>query len=230
MADTPARNRVGPDAPVITIDGPTASGKGTIAEGVARALGWHVLDSGALYRLLAHQALARGIDLDDGEALGALAAALVVEHGDHGLLLDGQPVGDAIRAETVGAAASRIAALAPVRAALLAQQRGAQRPPGLVADGRDMGTVVFPQAGLKVFLTASAASRAQRRHKQLIEKGFSARLSDLLRDLEERDARDVSREHAPLRAAEGAVTIDSTHLDIDATVNEVLVAWRRRAG
>ena len=230
MADTPARNRVGPDAPVITIDGPTASGKGTIAEGVARALGWHVLDSGALYRLLAHQALARGIDLDDGEALGALAAALVVEHGDHGLLLDGQPVGDAIRAETVGAAASRIAALAPVRAALLAQQRGAQRPPGLVADGRDMGTVVFPQAGLKVFLTASAASRAQRRHKQLIEKGFSAKLSDLLRDLEERDARDVSREHAPLRAAEGAVTIDSTHLDIDATVNEVLVAWRRRAG
>ena len=189
-----------------------------------------MLDSGALYRLLAHQALARGIDLDDGEALGALAAALVVEHGDHGLLLDGQPVGDAIRAETVGAAASRIAALAPVRAALLAQQRGAQRPPGLVADGRDMGTVVFPQAGLKVFLTASAASRAQRRHKQLIEKGFSAKLSDLLRDLEERDARDVSREHAPLRAAEGAVTIDSTHLDIDATVNEVLVAWRRRAG
>ena len=230
MADTLTRTRVRPDAPVITIDGPTASGKGTIAEGVARVLGWHVLGSGALYRLLAREALARGIHLDDGEGLGMLAAALVVEHGDHGLLLDGHPVGDAIRAEAVGRAASRIAALAPVRAALLALQRAAQRPPGLVADGRDMGTVVFPQAGLKVFLTASAASRAQRRHKQLIEKGFSAKLDDLLRDLEERDARDVSREHAPLRAAEGAVTIDSTHLDIGATVDEVLAAWRRRAG
>ena len=217
-------------APVITIDGPTASGKGTIADGVARALGWHVLDSGALYRLLAHQALVQGLDLADGEGLAALAAALPVAHGETGLLLAGEPVGDAIRREAVGQAASRIAALAPVRASLLELQRRAQRPPGLVADGRDMGTVVFPGADLKVFLTASAASRAQRRHKQLIEKGFSANLVDLLRDLEERDARDVSREHAPLRAAEGAVTIDSTHLDIDATVNEVLAAWRRRAG
>jgi cytidylate kinase len=230
LAEVPAPVGCGPDAPVITIDGPTASGKGTIAEGVARALGWHVLDSGALYRLLAHQALARGADLDDGEALAALAAALTVGHGEGGLQVDGQPVGDAIRAEAVGRAASRIAALAPVRASLLALQRAARRPPGLVADGRDMGTVVFPRAGLKVFLTASAASRAERRHKQLIEKGFSANLDDLLRDLEERDARDVSRQHAPLRAAEGAVTIDSTHLDIDATVNEVLAAWRRRAG
>jgi cytidylate kinase len=221
---------VAADAPVITIDGPTASGKGTIAERVARALGWHVLDSGALYRLLAQQALAQGVDLADGEALGRLAERLPLVHGPSGLLLGGRAVGDEIRQESVGAAASRIAALAPVRAGLLALQRLAQRPPGLVADGRDMGTVVFPQAALKVFLTASAASRAKRRHKQLIEKGFSANLADLLRDLEERDARDVSRVHAPLRAAEGAVTIDSTCLDIDATVNEVLASWRRRAG
>lgn len=221
---------MGSDAPVIAIDGPTASGKGTIAEGVARALGWHVLDSGALYRLLAQQALARGVDLADGQALAALADALAVRHGADGLLLDGRPVGDEIRQEAVGVAASRIAALQPVRASLLALQRRARRAPGLVADGRDMGTVVFPQAALKVFLTASAESRAERRLKQLIAKGFSANLADLLRDLQERDARDASREHAPLRAAEGAVTIDSTLLDIPQTVERVLEAWHRRAG
>jgi len=221
---------MGSDAPVIAIDGPTASGKGTIAEGVARALGWHVLDSGALYRLLAQQALARGVDLADGQALAALADALPVRHGADVLLLDGRPVGDEIRQEAVGVAASRIAALQPVRASLLALQRRARRAPGLVADGRDMGTVVFPQAALKVFLTASAESRAERRLKQLIAKGFSANLADLLRDLQERDARDASREHAPLRAAEGAVTIDSTLLDIPQTVERVLEAWHRRAG
>jgi cytidylate kinase len=221
---------MGSDAPIIAIDGPTASGKGTIAEGVARALGWHVLDSGALYRLLAQQALAGGVDLADGQALAALADALPVRHGADGLLLDGRPVGDEIRQEAVGVAASRIAALQPVRASLLALQRRARRAPGLVADGRDMGTVVFPQAALKVFLTASAESRAERRLKQLIAKGFSANIADLLRDLQERDARDASREHAPLRAAEGAVTIDSTLLDIPQTVERVLEAWHRRAG
>lgn len=220
----------GAQAPVIAIDGPTASGKGTVAERVARALGWHTLDSGALYRLLAHQALARGLDLADARALAALADGLGVRHGPDGLLLDGRPVGDEIRQEAVGAAASRIAALQPVRDSLLALQRLARRAPGLVADGRDMGTVVFPEAALKVFLTASPESRAQRRHKQLIAKGFSATLVDLLQDLRERDARDASREHAPLKAAEGAVIIDSTLLDIDQTVARVLEAWRRGAG
>lgn len=217
-------------APVITIDGPTASGKGTIALEVARALGWHTLDSGALYRLVALRALAQDLDLADAQALGALAQSLAVSFREDALCLDGVPVGDEIRQESVGQAASRIAALAPVRAGLLALQRSAQRAPGLVAEGRDMGTVVFPQADLKVFLTASALSRAQRRYKQLIEKGISASLADLLRDLEARDARDSHREHAPLRAAEEAVLIDSTQLDIVQTVERVLLAWRRHAG
>ncbi|HPU50147.1 MAG TPA: (d)CMP kinase [Burkholderiaceae bacterium] len=215
-------------APVIAIDGPTASGKGTIALGVANALGWHSLDSGALYRLVALQAMARGIALDDAAALARLTGALAITHGSDGLLLDGHPVGDDIRREEVGIAASRIAALAPVRAALLPQQRAARRPPGLVADGRDMGTVVFQDAELKVFLTASAESRATRRHKQLIEKGFSANVDDLLQDLRVRDQRDASREHAPLQAAAGAVIIDSTHLDVAQTIERVLQEWRRR--
>ena len=217
-----------PGAPVITIDGPTASGKGTIALGVASALGWHSLDSGALYRLVAQQALTRGLALDDASALAALTASLGIEHGPDGLLLDGHPVGDEIRREEVGTAASRIAVLAPVRSALLALQRDARRLPGLVADGRDMGTVVFPDAELKVFLTASAESRATRRHKQLIEKGFSANVDDLLQDLRVRDQRDASREHAPLQAAAGAVIIDSTHLDVAQTIERVLQEWRRR--
>ena len=217
-----------PGAPVITIDGPTASGKGTIALGVASALGWHSLDSGALYRLVAQQALTRGLALDDASALAALTASLGIGHGPDGLLLEGHPVGDEIRREEVGTAASRIAVLAPVRSALLALQRAARRPPGLVADGRDMGTVVFPDAELKVFLTASAESRATRRHKQLIEKGFSANVDDLLQDLRVRDQRDASREHAPLQAAAGAVIIDSTHLDVAQTIERVLQEWRRR--
>jgi cytidylate kinase len=219
---------MGSDAPVIAIDGPTASGKGTIAEGVARALGWHVLDSGALYRLLAQQALARGVDLADGQALAALADALPVRHGADGLLLDGRPVGDEIRQEAVGVAASRIAALQPVRASLLALQRRARRAPGLVADGRDMGTVVFPDATLKVFLTASAESRAERRYKQLIGKGIPASLSGLLQDLRERDARDASRAVAPLAPAEGAFVLDSTGLSVDETVDVVLGRWSSR--
>ena len=217
-----------PAAPVVAIDGPTASGKGTIALGVASALGWHSLDSGALYRLVAQQALARAVGLDDGPALARLTGALAIGHGAGGLLLDGRPVGDEIRREEVGAAASRIAVLAPLRSALLALQRSARRPPGLVADGRDMGTVVFPDAELKVFLTASAESRAIRRHKQLIEKGFSANVDDLLQDLRVRDQRDASREHAPLLAAAGAVIIDSTHLDGAQTIERVLQEWRRR--
>jgi cytidylate kinase len=222
--------RPAPEVPVITIDGPTASGKGTIALGVARALGWHTLDSGALYRTLARAAMTRGVALDDPEALARLAAALSIGFAGDALTADGQAVGDEIRQEAVGAAASRIAVYPAVRACLLPAQRAAARTPGLVADGRDMGTVVFPRADLKVFLTASAASRAMRRHKQLIEKGFSANFDDLLQDLQERDARDASREHAPLQAAPEAVVLDSTHLDIHETIERVLQEWHRRVG
>ncbi len=217
------------NAPLITIDGPTASGKGTVAQRVAHALGWAWLDSGALYRLCALRALREGVDLDDEAGLAALAATLPARFFAGRVELDGQDVSDAIRDESVGNAASRIAALPGLRRALLALQRSFRRPPGLVADGRDMGTVVFPDAQLKVFLTASAESRAERRHKQLIEKGFSATLPDLLRDLRQRDERDANRAVAPLQPAEDAVVIDSTHLDIDATVERVLRSYHARA-
>lgn len=219
--------------PVITIDGPTASGKGTVAERVASSLGWAYLDSGALYRLCALQAQRDGVDLDDAEQVAAIARALPVRFAAGRIELAGLDVTEVLRDESVGNAASRVAVLPAVREALLALQRGFRRPPGLVADGRDMGTVVFPDAELKVFLTASAGSRAERRHKQLIEKGFSAKLPDLLRDLEQRDARDANRAVAPLRPAEDAIVIDSTHLDVDATVERVLKAHharRRRSG
>jgi cytidylate kinase len=215
--------------PLIAIDGPTASGKGTVAQRVAQVLGWAYLDSGALYRLCALAALRAGVDLDDEAGLAALAAALPARFVDGRIELDGHDVTEAIRDEAVGNAASRIAVLPALRASLLGLQRSFRRPPGLVADGRDMGTVVFPDATLKVFLTATAESRAERRHKQLIEKGFSANLADLLRDLQQRDERDANRAVAPLRPAEGAVVIDSTHLDIDQTVAQVLKAYRHCA-
>ena len=214
---------------VIAIDGPTASGKGTIAQRLADRLGWHYLDSGALYRLVALRALRAGCGLDAsaGVVLADLAGAMrpVFEGGR--IRMDGEDVTDAIRAEAVGDAASRIAGLPAVRSALIDLQRRARRAPGLVADGRDMGTVIFPDAVLKVFLTASAESRAQRRHKQLIEKGFSANLSDLLRDLQARDARDSSRAEAPLKPAEGALVLDSTHLSVDQTTQMVFEAYGR---
>ncbi|MCC7060444.1 MAG: (d)CMP kinase [Burkholderiaceae bacterium] len=213
---------------VITIDGPTASGKGTIAQRVAHVLGWHYLDSGALYRLCALAALRDGVDLDDEAGLARAAAVLPVRFDAQRVELRGHDVSEAIRDEAVGNAASQIALLAAVRAALLGLQRAFRRLPGLVADGRDMGTVVFPDATLKVFLTASAESRAVRRHKQLIEKGFSASLDDLLRDLRRRDERDANRAIAPLQAAKDAVVIDSTHLDVDQTVEQVLKAFHRR--
>ena len=215
--------------PLIAIDGPTASGKGTVAQRVAQVLGWAYLDSGALYRLCALAALRAGVDLDDEAGLAALAASLPVRFVDGRIELDGHDATEAIRDEAVGNAASRIAVLPALRASLLGLQRSFRRPPGLVADGRDMGTVVFPDATLKVFLTATAESRAERRYKQLIEKGFSANLADLLRDLQQRDERDVNRAVAPLRPAEGAVVIDSTHLDIDQTVAQVLRAYRHPA-
>jgi 3-phosphoshikimate 1-carboxyvinyltransferase len=211
--------------PVIAIDGPTASGKGTVAQRVADALGWHYLDSGALYRLAALAARRAGVALDDEPALARLAANLPIEFSRGRILLAGDEVTDAIRAEAVGEAASRIAVLGALRAALLDLQRDFRRAPGLVADGRDMASVVFPDASLKVFLTASAEARAERRYKQLIEKGFSANLDGLLRDLRARDARDAGRTHAPLVAAEGAVVLDSTPLTVLQTVQAVLDRW-----
>ncbi|MFT4100535.1 MAG: (d)CMP kinase [Burkholderiaceae bacterium] len=230
-----------PTAPVVTIDGPTASGKGTIAQQVARALGWHYLDSGALYRLVALDVVRGGVDPADDGRLVAIAHALQPWFAEGRIRL-GRPsagpgeaghedVTDAIRAEAVGQMASRIAVVPALRDALLALQHSFRQAPGLVADGRDMGTVVFPDAGLKVFLTASAESRARRRYKQLMEKGFSASLEGLLLDLQQRDARDSQRSTAPLKPAEGAFVLDSTQLDIDQTVRAVLdEADRRRMG
>lgn len=214
--------------PVIAIDGPTASGKGTVAQRVANALGWTVLDSGALYRLTALACIGQGIAPEDEPGAAKIAAGLDVRFVDGGIFMAGQDVTEAIRAENVGLFASQIAALGRVREALLGRQRAFRQGPGLVADGRDMGTVVFPDAPLKVFLVADVHARAQRRCKQLIEKGFPANLADLTRDLEARDARDQSRENAPLAAAPDAVTLDSSHLSIEETVNAVLDLWSNR--
>jgi CMP/dCMP kinase len=224
MLDLKADLRV-TDIPVIAIDGPTASGKGTVAQRVAAALGFHYLDSGALYRLTALGAARSGVAFDDEPALARLAAALPVTFHGTAIRLGDDDVTTAIRAEAIGDGASRLSAFPAVRTALLGLQQRFRRLPGLVADGRDMGTVVFPDARLKVFLTASAESRAQRRLKQLNEKGFSANLSSLLQDLMDRDARDSSRTTAPLRPAEGAFVLDSTALSVDQTVAEVLGRW-----
>ena len=217
--------------PVIAIDGPSGSGKGTIARQVAAALGWHLLDSGALYRLLALAAERRGIALDDTGRLAELAANLDVRFGVDGegeqlVWLDGEPVGGELRTEEAGRGASTVAALQPVRDALLALQRSFQKRPGLVADGRDMGTQVFPEAQLKVYLTASAEERAQRRHKQLKDKGIDVSLAALSRDIEDRDRRDSERSVAPLRPAEDARILDSSDQSIDAVTNTVL-GWAR---
>lgn len=214
--------------PVITIDGPTASGKGTVAHRVAQALGWSVLDSGVLYRLTALAALQGKVAPEDEATLAQLALELDVSFSDGAILYEGRDVQDEVRQEQVGNLASRIAALAPVREAFLARQRAFQRPPGLVTDGRDMGTVVFPDAPLKVFLMADVQARAQRRANQLKEKGISANLLDLLRDLRERDARDTQRTHAPLVAAKDATVLDSSNLSIDDTTNSILALWRSR--
>ena len=209
-------------APVIAIDGPTASGKGTVAQRVAAALGWHYLDSGALYRLVALRALESGVDAADSTALAELARRLLPRFDGDCIRLDGREVTRDIRREDVGTMASRIAVHAPLRAALLDLQRSFRRPPGLVADGRDMGTVVFPDAGLKVFLTASVEARAARRHKQLSEKGFPSNIAVLLQDLRARDERDSSRFAAPLKPAEGARQLDSSDLSIEQVVSQIL--------
>ena len=216
------------DAPVIAIDGPSGAGKGTIARQIAAALGLHYLDSGALYRLVAFYALRNGVALDDVAGLAAATETLPAEFRDTEIYLDGARVTDAIRDEEVSKAASRVAAVPEVRRGLLRRQRAFRRPPGLVADGRDMGTVVFPDAKLKVFLTASVEARARRRHKQLMEKGFDANLAALLQDIEQRDARDSDRAVAPLQKSADAQVLDTTSLTIQQGVEQVL-AWSARA-
>ena len=219
--------------PILTIAGPSGAGKGTIARAIARRLGWHLLDSGALYRVTALAALRAGVPLDDQAALARLAERLNVEFaerdGRERVVLDGEDVTAALRTEHCGEAASKVAAQPAVRRALLARQRAFIAPPGLVADGRDMGTGVFPEALLKVFLTASAEERARRRHKQLSDKGISVSLRDLSREIAQRDERDASRPVAPLVPAQDARIIDSTHMTPE-EVTERILHWLREAG
>ncbi len=215
--------------PVIAIDGPSASGKGTIAQGVAGALGFHYLDSGSLYRLVALAAQRAGTGWDDEPGLEGVAAGLDVEFNSGLIIMSNQDVTDDIRSEFYGMGASQVAVLGSVRQALLARQRAFRRPPGLVAEGRDMGTVVFADARLKVFLTASAEVRAERRYKQLKEKGIDANIQTLLQELQQRDKRDSARSAAPLRRAVDARELDSTGLGIDDIVRQVLDWYRQKA-
>lgn len=216
------------DIPVLTVDGPTASGKGTVASAVAQALGYHFLDSGAVYRATALAALQAGVPEADEAGLTRLACALDLRFAGGRIWLGPQDVTEALREEAVGTLASRISSIASVRDALRRLQLAFRRVPGLVADGRDMGTVIFPDADLKVFLTASAATRADRRHKQLISKGFSANINDLRQGLEARDLRDKTRSASPLKPAEGAMLLDNSALTIEASVDRVLTAWEQR--
>jgi len=219
--------------PVITIDGPGGSGKGTVSVRLAEHLGWHFLDSGALYRLVAVAALNRQLaTLENEDQLGRLAENLqtrfVIENHAMTVLLDDENVSQQLRSEEVSVLASRLAALPAVRTALLARQRAFRQLPGLVADGRDMGTVIFPDASLKIYLTASVEERARRRYKQLKEKGESVNLSRLFREIEERDHRDQTRSLAPLRPAPDSHVIDSSELSVDEVLGKVLYLWKMR--
>jgi cytidylate kinase len=220
-------------APVVTIDGPSGSGKGTVSRRLAARLGWHLLDSGALYRLVALACEDSGVELSDETSAAAVAGMMTIAFGrsgnPDGIFLEGRDVTDLLRTESCGQAASRVARLSAVRAVLLERQRGFARLPGLVADGRDMGTVVFPAAVLKVFLTASAEERAMRRHKQLNEKGIDVSLPDLSKEISQRDLRDASRPVAPLRPAKDARVVDSTGLTPDEVVARML-GWLSAAG
>jgi cytidylate kinase len=218
--------------PVITIDGPSGSGKGTIARRVAETLGWHLLDSGALYRLTALAADASGNSSASEDELASIAASLDVcfsssDSGDESIRLAGEEVAGQIRTEECGKMASKVAALPGVRDALVALQRSFRMAPGLVADGRDMGTNIFPDSTLKIFLTASAAERAKRRHKQLIAAGQGGSLRALVDDIQARDQRDIGRETAPLRPAEDSVLIDSTGMTIEEVVMQIIDLWHR---
>ena len=215
------------DIPVITIDGPSGSGKGTVSRAVAKALGWSLLDSGALYRLVALAGRRASVSLSDGAALGQLASRIDIrfdsnESGDAVVWLDGQDATQAIRTEEAGGDASRVAALGEVRAALLDRQRRFAVPPGLVADGRDMGTVIFPRARVKIFLTASPTERASRRHKQLKEKGVAANLAALSLEIAERDRRDSTRTASPLVASADATVLDTTGMSVDEVIGRIL--------
>lgn len=221
--------------PVITIDGPSGSGKGTVSRAVAQALGWHWLDSGALYRLVALAARRAGVELTDGEALAREAARMKVKFaqtaaGVEQVWLNGEEVSAELRSESTGNAASQVAALPKVREALVGRQRRFAEPPGLVADGRDMGTVIFPGAGLKIFLTATAEERALRRYKQLKDKGLDVSLAALSREVAERDARDAGRKAAPLVAAADAILMDSTGIDAPEVVRRILRLTREHFG
>lgn len=217
-------------SPVITIDGPSGVGKGTVMLRLAAHLGWHTLDSGALYRVLACAAQLRQLTLDNESALAELALNLNVQFmpdsalGETRVLLDGVDVSHSIRTETMGKAASQVAVFPDVRAALLARQHAFRQVPGLIADGRDMGTVVFPDAPCKIFMTASAEERAQRRYKQLKEKGIDANIESLTAEIAQRDQRDSSRSAAPLKAAPDALVIDTTGISIEQVVAQILTA------
>jgi 3-phosphoshikimate 1-carboxyvinyltransferase len=216
--------------PVLCVDGPTASGKGTLASALAQKLGYHLLDSGSLYRLTGLAATRRGIAIEEANArdLAAMVATLDIRFEGETVLLDGDDVTQAIRTEEAGMNASRVSPFPAVREALTAYQRSFARLPGLVADGRDMGTVIFPEAPLKVFLTASAQKRAERRHKQLISKGIPATLDSLRSDLEERDARDMNRSIAPLKPAQDAQLLDNSELSVEQSVDLVLNWWQSK--
>ncbi len=210
------------EAPVLTIDGPSGSGKGTISTTVAGKLGWHYLDSGAIYRVLGYLAKTRNIAFDDVGGLVNLSQNLDLTFTAQGISLDGKPVGDEIRTEDAGKRASLVSPIPEVRKTLLQWQRARARPPGLVADGRDMGTVVFPNAICKIFLTASAQARADRRFKQLRDKGFDVNIAQLFKEISERDERDANRKVSPLKPAHDAVVLDTTELDIAEVISRVM--------